>query len=58
MDEKKEDELKISRMAVSGNGNLEASDEITNQIDNSSVGRPLDSPQKHAKRKILLNKRR
>ena len=42
-DKKKEDELKISRKPSSNNSNLTASSEISNQIMNTSGGRPLDS---------------
>jgi len=43
---KQEEELEISRQFVSSNNNLEAPDEITPQINNTSGGRPLDSSTK------------
>ena len=45
-DMKKEDELKISRKSVFNDSNLEASDEISNQINNVSGGKPLDDSTK------------
>ena len=46
MNDKKKDELKISRKPTFSNNDLETTDEISNQIKNTDGGKPLDNTTK------------